>query len=679
MKANLFSFCLTVLALVAAVAAEAKPMELYVATNGNDAWSGRQASPNRAKSDGPLATLAGARDRLRELRGQGKVSGPATVSVRGGTYFLTEPLAFAPQDSETIYAAYRNERPVISGGRRITGWRQEANGLWSAPIADAQGAPFHELFVNGVRRQRPTLPAGDGFYTIAERVPPPDPKQGDDRFRFAPGDMKSSWHNPSDIEVQCYQIWGMARLRIASVDEAARLVTFTGSVSNPDYWAQLDKGRRYRVENVFEALPDQPGTWYLDRPAGVLYYHPLPGEKRENFEAVAPRLNALVALQGDPDAKRWVAGIRLHGLSFGYTDWPLPPQGRSAPQAEVDLGGIINAVGARDCALEDCEVAHIGTYAVEWGRACQRDAVIGCDLHDLGAGGVKIGEGTIRQDPDDQASGNVVENCRIYDGGVVHPAAVGVWIGQSPGNRVAHNDIHDLYYTGVSVGWTWGYGDARAQNTLVEYNHIYNIGRGLLSDMGGIYTLGNQHGSRLTHNLIHDVQSATYGGWGIYFDEGTTDIVAENNIVYHTKTGGFHQHYGKDNLVQNNIFAYAKEAQLQRTRAEDHLSFTFQRNIVLWDTGELLNGNWTDGQFAMDDNLFWDGGKPFTFAGKSLAEWRQTGHGLHSVIADPRFADPQEFNFALRSGSPALALGFQPIDLRGAGAAEGKHREASAR
>ena len=162
------------------------------------------------------------------------------------------------------------------------------------------------------------------------------------------------------------------------------------------------------------------------------------------------------------------------------------------------------------------------------------------------------------------ARNNVVAHCRIFGGGEVHPAAIGVWIGQSPGNQILHNDIHDLYYTGVSVGWTWGYGPARAQGTRVAYNRIYNIGRGLLSDMGGIYTLGDQRGSVLSHNLIHDVRSFDYGGWGIYPDEGTTGLVVRDNVVYGCKAAGFHQHYGKDNVIENNVFALNTEAQLAR-------------------------------------------------------------------------------------------------------------------
>jgi len=157
----------------------------------------------------------------------------------------------------------------------------------------------------------------------------------------------------------------------------------------------------------------------------------------------------------------------------------------------------------------------------------------------------------------------------------------------------------------------------------------------MLSDMGAIYTLGVQPGTAIRNNLIHDVHSFTYGGWGIYPDEGSSDMVIENNIVYRTKSAGFHQHYGQENLVRNNIFALGEEFQLMRTRAEDHVSFTFEGNIVYFDSGALLGSNWTGDQFHMNRNVYWDTrGGPVSFSGRSLAEWRQRGQDADSLVAD---------------------------------------------
>ena len=256
----------------------------------------------------------------------------------------------------------------------------------------------------------------------------------------------------------------------------------------------------------------------------------------------------------------------------------------------------------------------------------------------------------------------------IHGIGLVFPPAVGVWVGQSGGNTISHNHIHDVYYTAISVGWTWGYGPTLARDNAIEFNHLHDIGKDMLSDMGAIYTLGVQPGTVIRGNLIHDISSFTYGGWGIYPDEGSSNILIENNIVYRAKSAGFHQHYGRENIVRNNIFAWNIEHQLMRTRAEPHLSFTFERNIVCFDRGRLLGSNWSGDQFKMDRNVYWDvRGEPVRFAGKSWEQWREAGHDTGSVLADPLFVNPAKYDFTLRPDSPALKLGFQPIDLSGVG------------
>lgn len=645
-------------------------MDLFVSLAGDDGWSGRRPELG-LRGDGPFRTPARALQELARVRCE-QPGESVAIWFRGGTYALDAPLVLTAAHGgalggpRVLLAAYGAEAPVLSAGRRIGGWRPavvRGRPAWVADLPEVRAGrwDFHELFVGAGRRLRPRLPhpqapLGGACYRIASlpdvRLDTPW-QEGQDRFAFAPGDLAATWRNLEDVEVVALHFWVESRLPVLAVDAERRLVSFRRRSVFRLTEDSRPEGARYYVDNVWEAL-GEPGQWYLDRPAGLLWYLPLAGEAPEATEAYAPMAEQVLRIAGTPEQP--VENVELRGLAFAHAEWRRPPEGPAgAPQAAVDVPGAVYLAQARGCTLHRCRVAHVGTYAVEVGPGCADTAVLECTFTDLGAGGIKVASGTVR---------TTVAGCSVGPGGLHYHSAVGVLIQDSAENAVVDNHIHHLCYTGVSVGWVWGYGSARAARNVVARNHIHDIGLGVLSDLGGIYTLGAQPGSVLRRNRIHDVRSAGYGGWGIYLDEGSRDILVEQNLVYRTKSGGLHQHYGRDNLVRNNVFAFGVEGQVQRTRLEEHHSFRFERNVVYFDRGPVLRGDWRrpGAEFAV--NLYWHtGGGPLDFGGgRTFAEWQALGADAGSVVANPGFADPAAGDFAVRPDSPALRLGFVPFD-----------------
>ncbi len=700
---------LSVLALLSAtycLSAPAPPavVTVYVSPSGNDSWSGLLAEPRPDKTDGPLATITAARDLLRHLDPEVKTAGPADVLIRAGTYRLADPLVFTPADSGTescpiTYAAYPGEHPLISGGRVITGW-QKSGKLWVTTLPDvpARGWTFRQLFVS--RRDGKTPPQeadtsnsmyptplrcrerrilardpNEGyFYMAGAAAALQDPATGKEidrsktAFRFSPGDIKA-WPDLADADVFAFYVWETGMFPIASVDQDTSTVQVTGESKWP--FTTAAPRQRYFIENAFEAL-DAPGEFYLDRRTGKLFYYPVPGEDPTNVVVTAPVVRQFVVLEGNPDAQQYVDYLSFRGLRFSYADYALEPEGHGDWQAAVTVPASIQARGARHCTIEGCEVSHIGTYAIYFDRGCTYNRVAMNHLHDLGAGGVRFGEQGPPASEPLRTHHNVCTNNFIHDGGYVYPGAVGVWIGHASDNEVTHNEICDLNYTGISCGWSWGYGPTDHRNNLIAFNHIHHVAaRGVMADTGAIYTLGLSAGTRLDHNLIHDCWSypPQPGAGGIYPDEGSSGITIENNVVYDTVSGGLTVHYGEGNLVRNNIFAFGRDQQVVRGRNEEHLAFTFEHNLIYYDSGATWAASGPNHNWAADHNLYFNAsGQPLVFLGDlDFKQWQALGQDVHSVVADPKFVDPERRDFRLRPDSPALKLGFVPIDISTAG------------
>lgn len=563
--------------------------------------------------DRPFATLARARDAVRGRQ-------PARVVLRGGRHELREPLVLGPDDGDVTYEAHPGEVPTVSGGTLLKDWKVEA-GRWTTTVAGPR--TFRFLSADGARLGRTRVPRA-GFFHVADFERQGDYRQSTDALRFAPGQLDARWHDFAAVELVVLHYWVDEHVRPTAIDDGVARV-------EPPLTFKLDEGfghpgpARFYAENVREAV-SEPGDWYCDRASGELTLVPRAGDDPARTEIVVPRLAELVRVEGRPEEGRHVERVAFRGVRFADADLAsgVMPVG-AVEQAASWVPGAVRFRGARHCIIEACAFANLGTYAVELGDACFDNRVVRNQMHHLGAGGVKLG-GVGDGGPDELEAGRTeISENHIWAIGLSNHAAVGVLVQSAFGTRIARNHIHDTRYTAVSVGWSWEYGPNPSRDNVVEDNYLHDLGQGVLSDLGGIYTLGVQPGTVLRGNRIHDVRAASYGGWGIYLDASSSHILVERNDVTRTTGGSFHLHFGRDNLVRHNRFGDADGPVLDRTRPEPHLAVTFEGNEVWNAPGKpLTGGRWEPGQYRTRGEKYRGGGdKPF--AGKDFAAWRAGG------------------------------------------------------
>ena len=700
MKLSLLVAAACTLASLEGVAATPLPnpgsADFFVSTRGNDEWSGKLPDPG--ENDGPFATVERARVAVRALLKTQKGPQRVRILLRGGTYYLNSPLEFRAEDSGTEqapveYVAAPGEKVVLSGGRRLDGGRwSEVNGhrAWMVDVPQVRDGQwrFRQLFVNGGRRPRTRLPKL-GEYRI-ESLPG---YTGDflrsptKQFVYSTGNIVPTWRNLRDIEIVAITRWQDNRLPIESVTPQTHTVTF----DRPSLFALLsnDKPGPYWVENAFEAL-DTPGQWYLDRHRGVLYYLPRPGEEMQSAEIIAPRLMQVIRVVGG-------AGAPVHDLHFeriivAHTEWQPPAAYASSLQAGIEVPGALLFDYAERCAFTGGCIEHIGNYGIEVSVGCSDIEIARNQITDVGAGGIRIGH-FFSWETD--GSGRLTERglkrkaamplgphsrrITVADNEIAHcgrftPAAVGVFVGDNADNKVIHNHIHDLFYSGISVGSVQDFGPSQATGNIIEYNHVHDIGQGMLSDLAGIYTCSSP-GARVRYNLVHDISRRDYSGWGIYPDEGSHDLLIQNNLIFRCQDGALFAHHNRNITAENNIFALGRISQIDRG-GTGGFELSFRRNLVYYREGKAVGdyGSEHCGRdvCAFDGNLYWNAsGKPALFGQKGFGEWQALGQDKTSHIADPRFVDSEKGDFRLRPGSPAAQIGFVPWDLSTAGPRRG--------
>lgn len=645
--------------------------QIYLSPEGNDSNPGTMYQP--------LATMPAARDRARILRSENSQQ-PVEIIALEGEYLMLKPLELDHSDagtavSPTIFRAADGAEVIFRGGVEINGFKKVNDNLWKAfvPQVAYYDSYFEQLYVNGRRATRAKSP-NDGFYpvrkaeeTIAEKGTGRMPQVAVQKIIVDSTDIKDitgfTDQDHEDALVIFYHNWDNTRKRILSLSKSEPAFFIAGEGMKP--WNPINSKSRWFIEN-FQGALDAPGEWFLDR-TGYLYYIPLPGETIENTIFHAPILKEFIKISGVSPGQT-VSNIRFENLTFTVAGYRTPSTGNEPAQAAAPVGAVITLDYASDISFTGCEIAHTGTYGLWFRRGCSNCTVSKCYLHDLGAGGIKIGETTLRSAVNEITNNIIADNNIITDGGHIFPCAVGIIIFHASDNRLTHNEISNLRYSGISAGWIWGYAHSPSKGNIIRFNHIHHLGWGELCDMGGVYTLGASEGTIVSDNLIHDVYSYDYGGWGLYTDEGSYGIVMENNLVYNCKNSGFHQHYGKENIIRNNIFAFNIRAQLQATRVEEHRSISFTNNIIYFDKGNLLTSNWHKFNLLSDYNCYWDTRtKEVRFADNSFIEWQKSGKDTHSVIADPMFTDPGNFNFNIKNLKVAKKINFKPFDYTQAG------------
>jgi hypothetical protein len=559
---------LIALSLTSVGAAE---VSLHVSPAGDDSQAGTVAAP--LKSPGEAVR------RLAEIAAQ-YPDAAVRVTLERGVYRIDEPLtirpAAVPSRGSLSIAAADQQPVVISGGRRIDGWRVLDDGTWSVAIPEAARGEwtFRELFVSGQRRPRARHP-NDGFHRV-ER-PLKDKRSG---FTFDAGDLPRNWTGGGELVF--LHDWSTSRIPVASVDHALGRLTGAAPIGGRAEQFKIDNFEphpRYLVESHRSFL-DAPGEWLLES-SGDLLYRPYPEERPDTVDVVVPRASALLIVQGDSDAL--IRNVHIEGLRFEHCAWALPSGGYAGVQAthfespgdasESTQGccvpSAIQFTLAEDCSFQRGRISQLGTSGVSFGSQTRRCVLQDCVMEDISGNGVNLGEDGSRivdgrawwqTTPEQAAAGHVIRHNRIERCGQQFLGAVAIWVGLARGMEITNNEIANHPYTGVSLGWMWNAAPTPAGENLVARNHIHHVMQ-VLSDGGGIYTLGRQPGTKLLDNVIHHVplNLGRAESNGMFLDEGSDQMEIAGNTIYGIDRSPLRFHRAEQMTVRDNTLVLASQ------------------------------------------------------------------------------------------------------------------------
>lgn len=651
--------------------------------SGKNSFSGLSPTSD-GHSNGPFKSVERAIEAIKTQRAHG-CDRPLTVCFTDD-YYTDEPILISGIDAVTFESFGKRKR--IIGGVRIDGWRESSfNGrkCLKAQVPDGIEAAFTDLYVNEKRASVTRFPKEGTLRIIdADHV-----CNGDERhiagsskwFRVRTEDLRGL-ECIEDAIINYNHYWIDEHSPIESYDRESGMLVMTYhsrfSVST-DYERRACVAPNYHLTHIPNAFTEK-GNWYLDRASRTVYYLPLDGEDASSIEAFAPISKKLFIIEGEDIRIRNLELTCNCGDYVSTVPNPNTPEGvtqfASDKQSVCYAHGAVTFQRANRCEISRCEIHGVGIYGLEIASGCHHIRIENNHIYDTCAGAVRAQGGNSTDDVANMTSSCIIRGNHIHDCGKRYLAGCGILIIDASHFEISENEIHDIEYSGISVGWIWGYDENTAYGHLIKGNHVYNIGKGNLSDLGGIYLLGRQKGTVVCENRIHDVRCADYGAFGIYLDEGSSYTVIEKNVVYRTGSECFHLHYGMQNTVRNNIFWGEKGACLTASKGEAHEQILLTQNIFIVDGAPIFGAmGWNAGAFGnpdryrSDGNLLFDltNGEPIMWRDRekrcySLDEWHaMLGKDTHSISAAPAFEDLFAFDFTLKEDSPAFSLGFEAL------------------
>lgn len=534
--------------------------DIYVSPLGSDRNSGA--------SNKPFKTLHKATEYLSS--NVSKSHQKIIIWLNDGTYRTKDPIKIDSQirnnQVPVEFRSVQGSAPIISGSIAIIDWNAMNEGMWVADIPTEIGH-FRELFVQGKRAVRARHPNKD-FLRVNQ--------VGADRrtnFTFNPGDFPLP-DNPKEVELVMLHDWSITRIPINDIALETYTISAVDSIGakgldffNLDNW---EPNPRYYLENAMEFL-DLDYEWYLDTEMSKIYLK-LPQNKNPNQLTIeVPVAEALVLLEGTE--KEPIANISFEGISFKHCRYNIPNKiyaGIQACHFDTQSGqntwevvpAAVQARWAHNIKFDNCKFSSFGGSGIWLGTGSKNCTIKKCTLWDISGSGIMIGEGQDRLvsgepwwkiAPEQAAKGNMVLHNDISDCGKQFYGAVGIWCGLTAETKLGNNEIYDLPYTGISIGWMWSPEETPCRDNTIIENHIHHVMQ-RLSDGGGIYMLGLQPGSKLVGNLIHDIalNAGRAESNGMFLDEGTKNVVVEKNLIYNIAKSPLRFHRASTNMVRNN-------------------------------------------------------------------------------------------------------------------------------